>query len=122
VTFRHDLPAEAMGVLFGEATVCVTPSLYEGFGLPAAEAMATGAPVVVTDGGALPEVVGNAGVVVPAGDAEALRIAIAALLDDPARRRCLGAAAAVHAETTFSWARVAERYEDILLEAAGRRC
>lgn len=122
VTFRHDLPAAAMGSLFGEATICVTPSLYEGFGLPAAEAMATGAPVVVTDGGALPEVVGSAGVVVPAGDAEALRIAIATLLDDPARRRRLGAAAAARAETTFSWARVAERYEEILLEATGRGC
>ncbi|HEY2051024.1 MAG TPA: glycosyltransferase family 4 protein [Caulobacteraceae bacterium] len=122
VQFRHDLPAEAMGELFGEATICVTPSLYEGFGLPAAEAMSTGAPVVVTDGGALPEVVGEAGVVVPAGDAEALRFAIAGLLDDPSRRRRLGAAAAARAEARFSWARVAEQYEEILLDAAGRRC
>ncbi|HEY1929607.1 MAG TPA: glycosyltransferase family 4 protein [Caulobacteraceae bacterium] len=122
VQFRHDLPAEAMGDLFGEATICVTPSLYEGFGLPAAEAMATGAPVVVTDGGALPEVVGEAGVVVPAGDAEALRSAIADLLDDPARRRRLGAAAAARAEARFSWERVAERYEEILSAAVSRQC
>jgi glycosyltransferase involved in cell wall biosynthesis len=122
VQFRHDLPAEAMGGLFGEATICVTPSLYEGFGLPAAEAMATGAPVVVTDGGALPEVVGEAGVVVPAGDAEALRSAIADLLDDPTRRRRLGAAAATRAEARFSWERVAERYEEILSEAVSRQC
>ena len=122
VRFRHDLSAEDLGALFGEATICVTPSLYEGFGLPAAEAMATGAPVVVTDGGALPEVVGEAGVIVPAGDAEALRSVLSDLLDDPARRRRLGAAAAARAETSFSWARVAERYEAILAEAAGRRC
>jgi glycosyltransferase involved in cell wall biosynthesis len=122
VRFLQDLPAEAMGALFGEATICVTPSLYEGFGLPAAEAMATGAPVVVTDGGALPEVVGDAGVIVPAGDPEALRLAITDLLDDPARRRRLGAAAAARAEARFSWERVAERYEEILVEAAGRPC
>jgi glycosyltransferase involved in cell wall biosynthesis len=122
VQFRQDLSGEAMGALFGQATICVTPSLYEGFGLPAAEAMATGAPVVVTDGGALPEVVGEAGVIVPAGDAEALRTAIADLLDDPARRRRLGAAAAARAEACFSWERVAERYEEILREAATGRC
>jgi glycosyltransferase involved in cell wall biosynthesis len=84
--------------------------------------MATGAPVVVTDGGALPEVVGDAGVIVPAGDPEALRLAITDLLDDPARRRRLGAAAAARAEARFSWERVAERYEEILVEAAGRPC
>ena len=122
VQFRHDLSAEAMGALFGEATICVTPSLYEGFGLPAAEAMATGAPVVVTDGGALPEVVGDAGAVVPAGDAGALRSALAGLLDDPERRRRLGAAARARAEARFSWDRVAERYEEILIEAVARRC
>jgi glycosyltransferase involved in cell wall biosynthesis len=122
VQFRSDLSGEAMGALFGEATICVTPSLYEGFGLPAAEAMATGAPVVVTDGGALPEVVGEAGVIVPAGDADALRTAIAELLDDPARRRRLGAAAAARAQASFSWSRVAERYEGILREAAASRC
>jgi glycosyltransferase involved in cell wall biosynthesis len=122
VRFEHDLTGDQMAVLFGEATICVTPSLYEGFGLPAAEAMATGAPVVVTDGGALPEVVGEAGVVVPAGDAEALGEAIAALLDDPVRRRALGAAALVRARETFSWERVAQRYEAILREATGASC
>jgi glycosyltransferase involved in cell wall biosynthesis len=118
VRFEHDLSGADMARLFGEATICVTPSLYEGFGLPAAEAMACGAPVVVTDGGALPEVVGDAGVVVPAGDPEALRAAIAALLDDPDRRRALGAAALRRAQAHFSWDRVAEQYERILIDAA----
>ncbi len=122
VRFVHDLSREAMADLFGQATICVTPSLYEGFGLPAAEAMACGAAVVVTDGGALPEVVGDAGVVVPAGDAAALEAAIAALLDDPTRRRALGEAAAVRARTHFNWDRVAEIYEQVLSDAVAGRC
>jgi glycosyltransferase involved in cell wall biosynthesis len=122
VRFEHDLDAPRMAALFGQATICVTPSLYEGFGLPAAEAMATGAPVVVTDGGALPEVVGEAGVIVPAGDAAALEAAIGALLDDPGRRRDLGEAARRRALERFSWARVAESYETILRGAIARRC
>lgn len=122
VRFVHDLDGEEMARLFGEATICVTPSLYEGFGLPAAEAMATGAPVVVTDGGALPEVVGEAGVVVPAGDAGALREAIAALLDNPQRRRELGEAALARARAHFSWDRVAQQYETVLREAVGAPC
>jgi glycosyltransferase involved in cell wall biosynthesis len=121
VRFEHDLTGAQMATLFGEATICVTPSLYEGFGLPAAEAMACGAPVVVTDGGALPEVVGDAWVVVPAGDARALAEAITALLDDEPRRRTLGAAAVKRAQTCFSWDLVAERYEAILTEAAEMR-
>jgi glycosyltransferase involved in cell wall biosynthesis len=52
---------------YAEATIAVVPSLYEGFGLPAGEAMACAVPLVSTDGGALPEIVGDAGVVVPAG-------------------------------------------------------
>jgi len=55
-----------------KATVAVVPSLYEGFGLPAAEAMACGVPLISTSGGALPEVVGDAGIIVPPADASAL--------------------------------------------------
>ena len=80
VKFISDLSNEEMAEQYARATVCVTPSLYEGFGLPAAEAMSCGATVVVTDGGALPEVVGEAGVVVPKGDSAAMAAAIGALL------------------------------------------
>jgi glycosyltransferase involved in cell wall biosynthesis len=111
-----------MAEQYARATVCVTPSLYEGFGLPAAEAMSCGAAVVVTDGGALPEVVGEAGVVVPKGDATALAAAIGALLDDPARRSELGAAARRRARKTFSWDRAALAYEAVLRGAIAKRC
>jgi len=117
VRFVHDLSGEALAALYASATICVTPSLYEGFGLPAAEAMGCGAPVVVTDGGALPEVVGEAGVVAAKGDAAALMAAIGALLDDPVRRRDMGAAGIARAQRHFSWDRVAERYDGILRQA-----
>lgn len=114
--FVSGLTDAELAALFASATVAVTPSLYEGFGLPAAEAMACGAPVVVTDGGALPEVVGEAGVVVPAGDAPALADALAALLDDPVRRARLSAAGLARAER-YDWDALAGRYGEVLMEA-----
>ena len=122
VSFIHDLSNDEMAEQYARATICVTPSLYEGFGLPAAEAMSCGAPVVVTDGGSLPEVVGDAGVVVPKGDSAALALAIGALLDDPARRADLGAAARQRARKAFSWDRAAETYEAVLRRAIARKC
>jgi glycosyltransferase involved in cell wall biosynthesis len=120
VTFISGLTNEEMAEQYARATICVTPSLYEGFGLPAAEAMSCGAPVVVTDGGSLPEVVGDAGVVVPKGDAGALAQAIAALLADPGRRAELGVAARHRARKTFSWERAAKGYEVVLRRAIAR--
>lgn len=95
--------------LYAEATIAVVPSLYEGFGLPAGEAMACGVPVVSTDGGALPEIVGDAGVIVPAADAGALAAAISALLEDPAQRERLGQAGRERIVNTFSWTVCAEQ-------------
>ncbi|MFP5468264.1 MAG: glycosyltransferase, partial [Alphaproteobacteria bacterium] len=84
-------------------TVAVSPSLYEGFGFPAGEAMACGVPLVATTGGALPEVVGDAGVIVPAGDADALAVAIADLLRNPAKREMLGPLGRERIVREFSW-------------------
>jgi glycosyltransferase involved in cell wall biosynthesis len=110
--------------LYREATLVVVPSLYEGFGLPASEAMACGAPVVSSDGGALPEVVGDAGVLVPAGDATALAGAIAALLADAARRTELGRHARARMLELFCWRRSARqmtRYYEQVLAGDGNR-
>jgi glycosyltransferase involved in cell wall biosynthesis len=85
------------------ARAVVVPSLYEGFGLPVLEAMACGVPVVATDGGALPEIVGDAGVTVPRGDAAALAAALRSLLRDPARRQALGIAGRRRIVDNFSW-------------------
>jgi len=122
VTFVSGLTNQEMAEQYARATICVTPSLYEGFGLPAAEAMCCAAPVVVTDGGALPEVVGDAGVVVRRGDSEALATAIAQLLDDPAKRAALSESARRRAREVFSWSRASEAYEAVLQDAVAARC
>jgi MMP alpha-(1->4)-mannosyltransferase len=92
--------------LYAEAEVAVVPSLYEGFSLPAIEAMSCGVPVVATTGGALPEVVGESGrtgVLVTPDDPEALVTAIGELLDDPAARARLGAAGRERVMQRFTW-------------------
>ena len=88
---------------YARSAVAVVPSLYEGFGFPAAEAMACGVPVVSTTGGALPEVVGDAGILVPPGDAKALEDAILALLDNPDRCRELSHAGYDRVHKHFTW-------------------
>jgi glycosyltransferase involved in cell wall biosynthesis len=108
---------------YAEATLAVVPSIYEGFGLPAGEAMACGVPVVSTDGGALPEVVGNAGVIVPAKSAEELVTAIAELLDNPDRRAELGAQGRERILEQFCWqvcaGQMTDYYEQVLTNANG---
>jgi glycosyltransferase involved in cell wall biosynthesis len=97
---------------YAEATIAVVPSLYEGFGLPAGEAMACAVPLVSTDGGALPEIVADAGVVVPAASTRALTEAIAGLLEDPLRRAELGEAGRARIVDTFSWSVCARQMID----------
>jgi len=94
VTTITGVSDEELARLYGEAQVAVVPSLYEGFSLPAIEAMACAVPVVATTGGALPEVVGvsgETGLLVEPNDPDALVAAISRLLDDEALRRRLGA-------------------------------
>jgi glycosyltransferase involved in cell wall biosynthesis len=120
VTFLGRLPVEELARLYNEAALLVSPSLYEGFGLPAAEAMACGTPVVATTAGAFPEVIadGETGMLVPPGDAKELANAIQALLLNPERRRAMGAAGIRRIQERFSWrvcaARTAEMYEEVL--------
>lgn len=102
---------EDLARAYAEAEVAVVPSLYEGFSLPAIEAMACGVPVVATTGGALPEVVGasgETGVLVPPGDPRALAAAIGTLLDDPGLRARLGAAGRARVLERFTWRVTAE--------------
>lgn len=93
---------------FAGAEIAIVPSLYEGFSLPAVEAMAMGVPLVATTGGALGEVVGSAGVLVPPADAGAMKSAIAGLLDDEARRARLGRQGRSRALERFTWRATAE--------------
>jgi len=102
---------------YAEATIAVIPSLYEGFGMPAGEAMACGVPVISTSGGALPEVVGDAGLLVPPGDAAALRDAIAALLNDPEKRMRLGEAGLARVSNSLTWRHAAMKTVEVYREA-----
>lgn len=93
---------------YARASVAVCPSLYEGFGLPAAEAMSCGVPLVSSDGGALPEVVGDAGLLVPAGDSGALADALHRVLTNRVLAKALTQLGRKRMEQTFCWRKVAE--------------
>jgi glycosyltransferase involved in cell wall biosynthesis len=109
IDYRHGISTEEMVACYARATVAVVPSLYEGFGLPAIEAMACGVPLVSTNGGALPEVVGEAGKLVDAGDEQALAAAIAGLLLSSSEREQLAVAGRERATQEYCWDRCAER-------------
>ncbi|GAA3751729.1 glycosyltransferase family 4 protein [Streptomyces tremellae] len=115
--------AELVDLVRGAQIACV-PSLYEGFSLPAAEAMATGTPLVATTGGAIPEVAGADGetcLAVPPGDSGALAAALGRLLGDPALRARLGAAGRERVLARFTWARAAEGTVELYREAIARQ-
>ncbi|WP_299592100.1 glycosyltransferase family 4 protein [uncultured Microbulbifer sp.] len=103
VRFVSGISNQEMVEHYTSSSMVVCPSLYEGFGLPAGEAMACGVPVISSDGGALPEVVGDAGIVVPAGDSDALAHAIEKVLSDNELRATLGRAGRQRIEEKFSW-------------------
>lgn len=106
VTTISGVSDEELARLYGEAEVAIVPSLYEGFSLPAIEAMSCAVPVVATTGGALPEVVGvsnETGLLVEPNDPEALVVAIRRLLDDPVLRQRLGDAGRERVIQRFTW-------------------
>jgi glycosyltransferase involved in cell wall biosynthesis len=113
------LPAGRLPALYRGAAVLVQPSLWEGFGLPVAEAMAAGVPVVAADRGALPEVTGDAARRVDPEDPDAIAAAVAALLDDPAAAAELGRRGRARA-AAFRWQETARRtlavYRRVLAE------
>ena len=111
--------------LYNEAEVAIVPSLYEGFSLPAIEAMSCGVPLVATTGGALPEVVGADGVTalqVPPGDSDALAQKIRWALEQTNLRSVVGAAGRERVIQNFSWKITAERtvehYRALLAEVS----
>ncbi len=123
VQFVSGISTEQMVKYYAEAAIAVVPSVYEGFGLPAGEAMACGVPVVSTDGGALPEVVGDCGVIIPVKNVDAMVEAIDQLLQDPDRRVQLGEAGRARIEEKFCWQvcarEMTEYYREILENADG---
>jgi glycosyltransferase involved in cell wall biosynthesis len=122
VEYIPRLSTEELVRLYNSAQLVVSPSLYEGFGLPAAEAMACGAPVIATTAGAFPEFIddGRTGILMPPGDALALAAAMKSLLLDPERCARMGAAASDHIRATFTWERTARVTEDLYREVLSR--
>ncbi len=111
------VPAEQLAALYRGARVVVVPSLAEGFGLTALEAMASGTPVVASNTTSLPEVVGDAGLMVDPRDPEAIAEAIVRILTDDALHKELRARGIARA-VTFSWERTARELLHVLTMAA----
>lgn len=112
-----------VAALLASAEIACIPSLYEGFSLPAVEAMASGTPIVASRAGALPEVLGADGAcaeLVTPGDVDELTGALSGLLDSPERRRRLGEAGRRRAVEVFSWESVAAQTVAIYQQAIDR--
>lgn len=112
IRFVSGIATEQLVEFYSQAQVVVVPSLYEGFGLPAGEAMACGVAVVSTDGGALPEVVGESGVQVPVKNGKAIADAVSDLLTDSEKRQLLATAGRKRILELFCWQRAAGQMTD----------
>jgi glycosyltransferase involved in cell wall biosynthesis len=108
VKFVSGISDEKLAELLASAEIAVVPSLYEGFSLPAVEHMASGTPLVASRTGALPEVTGDAAMLVTPGDPEELTAALRSLLDSPSQRALLSAAALERVAERFAWQAVAK--------------
>jgi glycosyltransferase involved in cell wall biosynthesis len=124
VHFVTGVPDERIVELYAESELAVVPSLYEGFSLPAVEAMGTATPLVATSGGALPEVTGVDGETVlrcEPGDADSLAAALRRGLDDPELRARIGAAGRERVSTHYTWRQTARNTVDQYREVVARR-
>jgi len=117
VTLLGAVPDAALPALFANAAAFVQPSSYEGFGLTAVEAMACGAPVIAANAGSLPEVVGDAGLLVPPRDEEALASAIRELLLRPDLAEALAERGRARA-ARFTWEASAAAHAALYAEVA----
>ena len=118
VRFLGFVPDATMAALYRLASVFVFPSLYEGFGLPPLEAMALGTPVITSNVSSLPEVVGDAAVLIDPGSPASIADALARVLDDEALRAELIRRGHERVKA-FSWARSAARTREVYAQALG---
>jgi len=118
VAFTGRLSVDELVKRYSVSEIAVTASVYEGFGLPCAEAMSCGTPVIATRAGALPEIIGSdgAGILVPPADPAALAEAIKRLLGDESLRQSMGKAARKRIEESFSWEVAAKKTVEVYKE------
>jgi glycosyltransferase involved in cell wall biosynthesis len=121
VRFVSGISDEELGELLASAEIAVVPSLYEGFSLPAVEHMASGTPLVASRTGALPEVVGDAAVLVEPGDVEELATVLRRLHDSPEERERIGATGYARVQERFTWPAVARATVRHYRDAIARR-
>jgi glycosyltransferase involved in cell wall biosynthesis len=119
VRFLGFVPDATLAVLYRLASVFVFPSLYEGFGLPPLEAMAAGTPVITSNVSSLPEVVGDAAILIDPLNAHAIADAMARVLGDAALRTELVRRGHERVKA-FSWERAAARTHEVYAELVGR--
>lgn len=120
VEFLSGLSDEDIATLYNEAAIAVSPSVYEGFGFPCGEAMACATPVIATNGGSLPEIAGEAGLVVPHSNPPALADALRRLLNDAALRVQLGAMGRERILKHFTWDHAARQYVEIYRQSMSK--
>jgi glycosyltransferase involved in cell wall biosynthesis len=112
VRFLDYVLEDDLAALYSTADVLAMPSAYEGFGIPVIEAMACGAPVVCSDGGALPEAAGDAALIVPVDDIASLADALVAVTSETSRQEAMRARGLARA-AEFTWERVARRHLEV---------
>ena len=112
VEFKSGISTEQLVEEYAQSKIAVVPSLYEGFGLPAGEALACGIPLICSDGGALPEVVGDAAFKVKAGDVNELAEALRILLSDETLCEDFSDKGRAHSLQHLSWSIVATQLSD----------
>jgi len=117
VKYTGKIDTDELVRYYSSATMLVVPSIYEGFGLPAAEAMSCGTPVISTTAGALPEVVGDAGILIPPGDTRAIVEAVTGLLDNENKRKLMGVSGKERVARLFNWDNAAKQTADYYREA-----
>jgi len=116
VTSRSGITTETLVKLYNQSTAVICPSLYEGFGLPAAEALACGRPLISAQAGALPEVVGDAGILVEPANSFAISEAIKNIFENDVLQKKLSLQARTRAEEHFCWRKVAQQFEKLYFQ------
>tara|TARA_B100000513_G_scaffold181005_1_gene99753 strand:- start:50 stop:664 length:615 start_codon:yes stop_codon:yes gene_type:complete len=115
VSFFSNLTQEELRKTYCEAEIAIIPSLYEGFGFAAIEAMACGVPLISTSGGALPEVIKDAGIIIPPKNSKDIYNSIELLLSSSGLASQLALKASERVKSKFSWKVIAKKLEKVYL-------